>query len=368
MSDKGNSSTVCVSRRAFVLAALTVGAPTTHMSLASSPAFGEANPHDFCRRIFQIGGEFDAKVGDLWSAFSPEHPVGGHVDDENPWALGGKRSFVPPLGKVLWELPKSLAAAVPFSARIYEVSKGRPIGYVRVPHFEYDEIAANEFGNLMDQFDSKITMLILDQVNNPGGSMIQMYAMLAHLTDRVLSVPKHQMMLNEDDEATAYRNLSEANAGESISPELVAYSRFVLSEIEAGRGYGKISNPGYLMGIPEILPCKYAYTKSIIVLINELDFSAAEFLAAILQDNKRATLFGERTPGAGGCVKHFLPPHSEEFGIKDVTLTWTIAWRTNGQPIQWKGITPDVHYSLTEEDVRSGCAGYRRALLKTIGA
>jgi hypothetical protein len=52
-----------------------------------------------------------------------------------------------------------------------------------------------------------------------------------------------------------------------------------------------------LNGVAEILPAKNPYTKKIVVLINELDFSAAEFLAAILQDNKRATLFGESTGG-----------------------------------------------------------------------
>ena len=140
----------------------------------------------------------------------------------------------------------------------------------------------------------------------------------------------------------------------------------MLSERAAGRGIGsKPSNPVYLEGLAEILPAKNHYTKKIVVLINELTFSAGEFLAAILQDNNRATLFGVRTAGAGGCAKRYTLPSFAQFGIDYGTLTWTIAWRTNGQPIENIGVHPDVKYSLTAEDIRSG-ADYRQALLATI--
>jgi C-terminal processing protease CtpA/Prc len=119
-----------------------------------------------------------------------------------------------------------------------------------------------------------------------------------------------------------------------------------------------------LGGVAEILPAKNHYTHKIVVLINELDFSAAEFLAAILQDNKRAMVFGERTAGAGGCVRRITFPN--EFGIDCITVTWTMAWRTNGEPVENIGVHPDVRYSITAEDIRSGYAGYRQALLATI--
>jgi C-terminal processing protease CtpA/Prc len=118
--------------------------------------------------------------------------------------------------------------------------------------------------------------------------------------------------------------------------------------------------------VAEILPGKNHYTKKIIVLINELCFSAGEFLAAILQDNKRALLFGVRTAGAGGCAKRICIPN--DLGVGDISMTWTIAQRTNGQPIEGVGVHPDVSYSVTAEDIRSGYANYRQALLATINA
>ncbi len=104
------------------------------------------------------------------------------------------------------------------------------------------------------------------------------------------------------------------------------------------------------------------------VLINELTFSAGEFLAAILQDNKRATLFGKRTAGAGGCTKVVPGSDSDLLGIDYVTATSTIARRTNGEYIEEKGVQPDVAYEVTVEDLQHGYANYRRALLATTDA
>ena len=225
------------------------------------------------------------------------------------------------------------------------------------------------------RFEGTTTAMVFDQVDNPGGSMECMYGILSTLTDRALALPKHQITIDEDDAAIASKTVALAEAGEAVpsderpSPELVDYSRFVLSEVKEGRGTGrKPTNPVHLWGVAEILPAKIHYTKKIVVLINELTFSAAEFLAAILQDNKRATLFGERTAGAGGCVRRISPPNSSLFGIEYITLTWTLGWRTNGQPIESIGVQPDVRYSATVEDFRSGYADYRQALLAIISA
>jgi hypothetical protein len=359
------------------------------------------NRIDFLRRMFALDAEFNSKVGDYWSMVRPQSgqlSVTSDVDTyddfdrNNPYAIGGKRSFVPTLGEIVWELPQALAAHVPFSARIYRVGDGRQIGYVRVPHYTYNKSAVDVFVEVIARFESTTVAMVLDQVNNPGGSMFHMYAILSTLTDRILALPKHELKLDEDDVDIASETVALAEAGEAVpsderpSPELVAYSRFVLSEVEAGRGlnlkpkpvhlddditklnimegYGPPTNPVHLGGVVEILPAKTHYTKKIVVLINELDFSASEFLAAILQDNKRAILFGERTAGAGRCARRITFPN--QFGIDCMTYSWTLAWRTNGQPIENIGVHPDVRYSITAEDLRGDYVGYRRALLATI--
>ena len=181
-----------------------------------------------------------------------------------------------------------------------------------------------------------------------------------------MPLPQHPLALDEDVAAIAADNVALAEGGdpeERPTPELVAYSRFVLSEIEAGRK--RLTNPVHLFGVKEILPAANPYSKNIVVLINPLTFSASEFLAAILQDNGRAVLFGERTAGAGGCFKRRSIPN--QLGVESFTVTWTIAWRANGQPIENVGVHPDVEYLLTVEDLQKGYGGYREALLGALG-
>jgi hypothetical protein len=327
---------------------------------------------DFPQRMFDLGDEFNAKFGDIWSMVGP---VSVERDDDfhsnSPYAIGAKRSFVPVLGEIVWELPKKTAVRVPFSAYICRGGDGQHIGYVRIPNYAYNKRVVEEFAKLITRFESDTVAMVLDQVNNGGGSISHMYALLSYLTDKPLALPMHQLTINEDDIAIAREMVTIAESGdavaseEKLSPNLIFYYRFLLSEFQAGRGTShRLTNPVYLLGVDEVLPAKNHYSKKIVVLINELDFSAAEFLAAILQDNKRATLFGERTAGAGGCVRTIKTPN--KFGVECISLTWTIAWRTNGQPIQNIGVYPDNRYSVTVEDLQAGFSGYRQALLASI--
>ncbi|WFU71459.1 S41 family peptidase [Bradyrhizobium sp. CB2312] len=115
-----------------------------------------------------------------------------------------------------------------------------------------------------------------------------------------------------------------------------------------------------------IAPAPNHYTKKVVVAVNENSFSAAEFLAAIMQDNHQAIIFGQRTGGAGGLVRSVeLSPDFKKAGISDFKLTWTLAWRSSGSPIEDLGVTPDIFYNITVDDLRSGYVGYREALLAT---
>lgn len=292
------------------------------------------------------------------------------------FGLGSKRSWVPIIGEIVWEIPKRDEARG-YYAYICNVAD-RQIGYIRVPDYHYDEAAVGIFDDLVTRFDGATAALVIDQVENPGGSMHQMYALLSRLTDKPLTLPRHQVTICDDAAAVAADVV--ANAADE-PPERVAYSRLLLSEQEAGRGTSqRLSHPLYLYGVEQVLPAAHRYTGDIVVLINERTFSAGEFLAAILQDNQQATLFGRRTAGAGGCVRKATVPGSEQFGIEAIEITWTIARRTNGDLIENLGVQPDIRYEPTVEDFQSsdpfrsdvnghvlvGFQGYRRALLAAL--
>ena len=139
---------------------------------------------------------------------------------------------------------------------------------------------------------------------------------------------------------------------------VLQYARFILSELKAGR---RLTRPVHLFGMDKIAPHPQArYTKPILVLVNETDFSAGDFFPAILQDNGRAKIFGVRTAGAGGGVKSVEFPN--QVGIAGLSYTWTIAERPNGQPIENLGVTPDIAYQITADDLRTDFSGYKAAV------
>jgi hypothetical protein len=330
---------------------------------------------DFRRRMYAMGEELGTTAREWYSMVKPGGIYADKLDDSDhisPFDIGAKRSFVPALGDILWEIPRELEK-IAYYAYVCQLNDDRKLGYVRVPNYDYNTETVDVFEEIIGRFESTTSAMVLDQVNNGGGSLFHMYSILSLLTDRPLTLPKHQITISEDLAAVAADVLADAMSGESVPsderppPELVNYYRFVLSEKAAGRGTGdRPTSPVFLNGIAEILPAKTHYTKPIVVLINELDFSASEFLAAVLQDNKKAVLFGQRTAGAGGCVKRITPPNSQLFGIDFITVTWTLAWRTNGQPIENIGVHPDIEYHPTVEDLQSHFAGYRRALLSCL--
>ena len=232
---------------------------------------------DFPQQILSLGEKFNANVGDIFSMVGNKQSIlNDDTKDNNPYAIGGKRSWVPILGDKVWELPEETYNRIPYSAYISKINHDQLIGYVRIPNYTYNKRVANEFGKLVAHFETSTSAMVLDQINNYGGSMYQMYSILSYLTDRSLALPMHQITISDEDVEIAREKLSNLNANESepssefLIPEEISYYRFVISEYEAGRA--ELTNPTYLLGISKIKPANQHYTKKIIVLINELDF------------------------------------------------------------------------------------------------
>ncbi|MBI4677540.1 MAG: protease-like activity factor CPAF [Elusimicrobia bacterium] len=302
-------------------------------------------------------------------------------DADNRFRIGSRRSYVPELGKVLWEIPEQS----PIYAAVYEDDAGRRIGYLRVPDYMGEQTHIQIIAQVLMQFEQVTDGLVLDQINNPGGNMFYMYALLSMMTDKPLVVPQHRLLINESDAFLAGQLLDQASAPEAAdeladeledmesmgimamlgrgSDPVLDYARFILSELKAGR---RFTGPTHLFGVRAVDPHpQVRYTKPIVVLANELDFSAGDFFPAIMQDNGRAVILGVKTAGAGGGVKSVELPN--QLGIAEFSYTWTIAQRANGDPIENLGVGPDAPYQLTADDLRSGFSGYKKAILDALG-
>lgn len=104
----------------------------------------------------------------------------------------------------------------------------------------------------------------------------------------------------------------------------------------------------------------------IVVLVDHGSASAAEIVAACLQDDGRAKIVGERSYGKG-TVQNFIPLNADEGVLK---LTTAGYWRPNGHNIhrragakdtdEW-GVTPDAgqEVKMSEDDFQKW-VGWRR--------
>ena len=307
---------------------------------------------------------------------------GSHVGcslAENKFALGARSSFIPRLGKKVWSAPKdSIFDAYSFRAGNHLV------GYIRIPHYMGDEEEMVEFCKTMKILQCNTDALVIDQVNNPGGSIFYLYSLVAALTEKnaEVSAPKHRLMLTQEevymaisilDALEGVKELKEAKeaigetlGGYPVSMETVQLMRqfcdFVLDQWSRGEIF---TEPTHLFGVDKIRQHPDGvYTKPILLLTNSLDFSAGDFFPAMLQDAGRATILGTRTAGAGGYVVSTAYPN--ETGVASFNLTGSIAERIDKQPIENLGVKPDIEYELTAFDFQNNYAEYVDKIIETV--
>lgn len=315
------------------------------------------------------------------------------VGAENRFGLGGRKSFLPDFGDRIWET----ASENTFDAYMYQSEEGF-IGVVRLPSYipgyssngidaaNYTK-AVSDFAGILKHFQKFTRAVIVDQNNNPGGSVFYLYALASMFSDQALTVPQHRVALTfeeaqswlgtikqlsavktEEDVKKIFGENSELTgypASLALIQSILDYARFYVREFRSGKN---ISEPYYLYGVDKINPSPAVqYTKPVVLLTNEMDFSGGDFFPAILQDNQRVTIVGTRTAGAGGYVGSTTFPNM--FGLGMIAFTGSIAERVDKNPIENLGVTPDVLLPMTLEDYRGGFVKYQtgvKAVVKSL--
>ena len=294
-----------------------------------------------------------------------------------------EKGYLPPLGEVLWESSKKQT----IYAYLYKNNEGKKIGYIYLPTFVFggeDAVKViKEIEKAIKYFNKESEALVFDIAGNPGGSFFFLCAVLSTLSDKPLSLPTHKEMLTQEE---IYRSIEAFNFLKYEYPEFGPFAHYLTGgyrisdkQLEVacnhylniinqwnlgGLQSGQLSSRGYLTGIEEVLPNSINYSKPLFILTDELDFSCADFFAAILQDNRRAKIFGMTTAGAGGYVNSF--EHISQFGVALYSLTGSIAYRESGVPIENLGVTPDIPYQLTPRDLQDNYKDYIKTLNEEI--
>jgi len=114
---------------------------------------------------------------------------------------------------------------------------------------------------------------------------------------------------------------------------------------------GNVNNPGEFSFGPalEIPGQKDAYKGKVVVLVNELSQSQAEYTTMAFRANSNTTVIGSTTAGADGNVTSFLMPGGLRTMISGIGVYYP-----NGKETQRVGIVPDIEVLPTIKGIREG--------------
>jgi hypothetical protein len=294
--------------------------------------------------------------------------------------FGAREGCLPPFGEIIWESSPENT----FQAYLFRLPQGDVAGYVRIPTYGVDdeEEAVADFEEVIAKMEAEASVLVIDQMNNPGGNLFYLYALATRLTPYPLYVPTERIMLTQEqvaialddidqledipDDQTARERLGESIRGiyvtQKITDGMLDYAQQIVSQWNRGK---RFTDALHMYGFESIEPHPtFRYTKPILLIINYMDFSSADFFAAIMQDNQRATLIGTRTAGAGGYVEKMSVTNLT--GIRDIGVTGSFAERTNGMPIENLGVEPDILYEFTVSDLQNQYTDFKTKVLKEL--
>lgn len=293
------------------------------------------------------------------------------------WARAGFSDMGAP--KSMFNLPEGAEELpnFPVTAAIYEAA-GKKIGVLRINSYG-DKGLLDVVARALVVMEEQTDVLVLDQTNNPGGDVSLVSDLTAFFADKsyqdvnFLLRPSLAWMGTFQDVNEKLGEVLKAKGDDLVANALKPRFEYLENEIRDSirerRFYTNPVSLNFLGSFGMIQPSgAVRYTKPVLLLINEFDFSGGDMFPAIMKDNGRATLFGAQTTGAGGNVREHGPLSNSHF---KVNLTESLMVRPNGEFIENRGVKPDVEYTVTEDDFMNGYRGYVKAFtaeaLKLVG-
>jgi hypothetical protein len=183
-------------------------------------------------------------------------------------------------------------------------SNGVRIGLLRIPTEAPPStaVALQQLDQEIAFFNSNTDVLVVDIMRNTGGNLLTAEAFAQRLIPTTFRTVGFEFRASALEVAAFAQRLTLAQRS-GAPPEIIQNLQNNFNELlrafneERGR---TAPLPINALGSFDLPPAAVAYTKPLLVLVDELTTSSADMLAAILQDNHRATLLGIRTNGAGG--------------------------------------------------------------------
>jgi hypothetical protein len=278
----------------------------------------------------------------------------------------------------IFEVPANFTPRLPRSLNDYFTSgviraQGYRIGFIRIPDFEpaNPTAALAQFRSEIAFFQQNTDGLIIDQMRNPGGFVDYANALLdLVMPDRFRTIG-FEVRATSEFVMLASEELETARA-QNAPPHIVALLQAVLDQVVTANSENRgRTGPLPVDGLSlERSPATdqtgrvIAYTRPLMVLVDEITASGAEMFAATVQDNRRGVLYGMRTMGAGGTSDLVTVGNYSE-GFASITQTLMVRKdniTVDGYPstayIENIGVHPDIvqDYMTRDNLMRDGRA------------
>jgi hypothetical protein len=250
-------------------------------------------------------------------------------------------------------------------------ANGHTFGFIRIPSYSPTNptTALTTFLAEMAYFQANTEALVIDTMRNPGGNGSYTNSLLSLvMPTKWRSIPFELRATSEWVAAISSSLVSAASLGapKSYLDLLQAIKDQILKANAAMRGRTEpIPLDDVTIDRDPATDAKgniIAYTKPLIVLVDEMSASAAEVFAATIQDNARGSLVGWRTMGAGGNVEAW---EGGSYSLGTTTVTESLMIRKNpivtaeyptAPYVENIGVRPDIQvdYMTAENLNRSG--------------
>jgi hypothetical protein len=262
------------------------------------------------------------------------------------------------------------AQADVFVSGTYEAG-GYRIGFIRIPNMSPANFvfALSQFEAEIRFFEQNTDGLVIDVMRNPGGAVFYGNNLLQYVIPERFRTLGYEIRATSSwvtDFAILIETAKVQNAPSWIIELLEAITRDITTANREFRGRtGPLPVDALTLDrepTRDERGNRIAYTKPLMVLIDEFSASGGDAFPATIQDNRRGLLFGMRTMGAGGTVS----THSAGvYGEGSTTLTDSLMNRrdavvADGYPmapyVENIGVHPDfkVDYMTTENLLRNG--------------
>ena len=199
----------------------------------------------------------------------------------------------------------------PFFSGVFSAG-AHTVGFIRIPSYEPTNTAAAlaAFQSEIAYFQANTEGLVVDDMRNPGGSLSYLNAILSYLmptTWRSIAFEVRATSEWVESISSALVSAVAQGAPQSYIDLLQMIKDEIVAANSAMRGRTKpIPLDDVTIDRSPAMDAKgnvIAYTKPILVLVDDMSASAADAFAATIQDNARGPLLGWRTMGAGGSVE-----------------------------------------------------------------